>query len=730
MSDWLKPNDVLWLIPAAPLAACLWIVVFGQVLRRRYAHRPVVVALAVSAALSLHLLVNIVPSGFAPAPDAHAAHGHDGHEHEESDKVAHADGAHDAKAPEDAHAADAHAADHAAADPSVPYAVQAARTPRANASHAIVTNLGEWIRVGTPQSPRVQVDLTLRADAMSALMLVMVTLVSLLVAIFASSYMHGDPGYPRFFAAIALFVFSMCMLVLAGNFLLMFVFWEAVGLCSYLLIGFWFRKPSAAAAAKKAFVVNRIGDFGFILGVFLVWTTFGTLDFETLFGTPNLIQSTVIQQPEIFASMCLLLFIGAMGKSAQFPLHVWLPDAMEGPTPVSALIHAATMVTAGVYLVARCTPLFILAPHVQMFVSAIGATTAFVAATIALTQYDLKRVLAYSTVSQLGYMFMALGAAGAGTDLATLAVTFAMFHMFTHAFFKAVLFLAAGSVMHSMGDVIDMRRFSGLRKVLPITHITFLAGALALAGFPLLSGFWSKDEILAIVFDASQRQEHADFYRVILGVALLTSLMTAFYTFRAYFMTFWGEEKFPEEAGHHPHDAPPAMAIPLLILGVAALVVGGIAGPTHLYGNYLQQTPGLPATHHHAPNYLMMGISSVLAIVGIGVAYVCYVQSPGIARNLKSGLAWAHRASLEGLWLDWLFQRFIVAPMRLLAQIAEFFDRWVIDVLVDCVGFIPGLFGAVLRPIHSGFVQNYGMVMVIGLIVCLVSVLRVLAGTL
>ncbi len=666
MFDWFQPNDVLWVIPAAPLLACLWIVLVGHVVRRQYAHRPVVLALAVSLAAAICLLIHVVPSGFGHAGE-HGAHG--------------------------------------------------------SPSHAIIKHLYQWISVG-----QLNVSVTLRADAMTALMLVMVTSVSLLVVIFASGYMHGDPGYPRFFASIALFVFSMCMLVLAGNFLLMFVFWEAVGLCSYLLIGFWFQKPSAAAAAKKAFVVNRIGDFGFILGVFLIWTTFGTVDFEALFGSPDLIREIATQDPAIFTTICFLLFVGAIGKSAQFPLHVWLPDAMEGPTPVSALIHAATMVTAGVYLVARCTPFFVLAPTAQMFVAGIGAATALIAAITALTQYDLKRVLAYSTVSQLGYMFMSLGAAGADVSLATHAVTFAMFHMFTHAFFKAVLFLSAGSVMHSMGNVIDMRRFGGLRKALPITHITFLAGSLALAGFPLLSGFWSKDEILAVLFSASQDAKHGDFYKVILGVALLTSLMTAFYTFRAYFMTFWGKERFPEEAGHHPHDAPPAMAGPLLILGVAALFVGLIAGPTHLYGHYLEHTPGLPEAHAHEPNLLMMGVSVVLALVGIGAAYFAYVVSPSVSQGLKKASGPLHNFSHEGLQLDWLYLRFIVNPLRLLARIAEVFDKWVLDVIVDCVGFVPSLFGAVLKPIHNGFVQNYAMVMVVGLVVCLVSVLRALAG--
>jgi NADH-quinone oxidoreductase subunit L len=661
VTNWLSEN-VVWLIPAAPLLACLWIVLVGQVIGRKYAHRPLVIGLAVSLVASLYLLAVVVPHEF----------GHNEHD----------------------------------------------------ASHSVMTTVYQWIKVGT-----IDVPVTLRADAMSALMLTMVTSVSLLVAIFASSYMKGDPGYPRFFAAMSLFVFSMCMLVLAGNFLLLFVFWEAVGLCSYLLIGFWFHKPSAAAAAKKAFVVNRIGDFGLILGIFLIWQTFGTIDFATLFESPNLINGILQTQPEIFHWICLLLFVGAVGKSAQFPLQVWLPDAMEGPTPVSALIHAATMVTAGVYLVARCTPLFVHAPHVQMAVAGIGAATALIAAITALTQYDLKRVLAYSTVSQLGYMFMSLGAAGAGNRLALHAVTFAMFHMFTHAFFKAVLFLSAGSVMHAMGDVIDMRRFSGLRKALPITHWSFLCGALALAGVPLLSGFWSKDEILAVLAAASREGEHAGFYGVILGIALLTSLMTAFYTFRAYFMTFWGEEKFPEEAGHHPHDAPPAMAGPLTILAVAALGIGLLTGPTHLYGHYLHHTPGLPEGHEFPIDWMMMGISSILAAMGIGTAYQLYVVSPKLVENLQRRLSLAYQASQNGLYIDWFGYKFIAAPLQGLAKICEFFDRWVIDTLVDCVGFIPGLFGSIIRPIQNGMVQNYAAVMMLGLVVCLITVLRALAGT-
>ncbi len=664
MTEWLNDN-VLWLIPAGPLAAALWIVVFGQLSRRAYAHRPAIAGILVSFLAALYLWWFVVPGTFG-------GHGTDGH--------------------------------HAA-------------------TGAVVRTIYDWINVGG-----VDVEVTLRADAMSALMLTMVTSVSLLVAIFASNYMHGDPGYPRFFAAISLFVFSMCMLVLAGNYLLLFVFWEAVGLCSYLLIGFWYQKPSAAAAAKKAFVVNRIGDFGFLLGIFLIWTTFGTLSFEEILAKPELIKEIVSSNPAVLTTICLLLFVGAVGKSAQFPLHVWLPDAMEGPTPVSALIHAATMVTAGVYLVARSTPLFVHAPYAQLWVSGIGAATALIAAITALTQYDLKRVLAYSTVSQLGFMFMSLGAAAGNEHLAAMAVTFALFHMFTHAFFKAVLFLSAGSVMHAMGDVIDMRRFSGLRHALPITHWTFLAGALALAGFPLLSGFWSKDEILSVLKLAAAEGPHGQFFSVVLGIAMAVSLLTAFYTFRAYFLTFWGEEKFPEEAGHHPHDAPPAMALSLIVLAVAALGIGFVTGPTHFYAGYLHHTPNFPHAEEHGLDWLMMGVSSVIALAGIGLAYVMYSGSRTVAEALQKALGPLCSVSQQGLYFDAIYLALVVRPLRSVAELSEFFDRMIIDKLVDAAGAIPGLLGSVIRPIQNGLVQNYAATMLVGLVACLLLVLRLMAG--
>jgi NADH-quinone oxidoreductase subunit L len=582
---------------------------------------------------------------------------------------------------------------------------------------AVVAPGYQWIDVGG-----IDVKIELRADAMTAIMLSMVTAVSLLVAVFAAGYMHNDPGYPRFFACFSLFVFSMCMLVLSSSFLMLFVFWEGVGLCSYLLIGFWYQKPSAAAAATKAFVVNRIGDFGFLIGIFLIWTTFHSLDFATVMGDPAKLIAT---EPGRITLICLLLLLGAMGKSAQFPLHVWLPDAMEGPTPVSALIHAATMVTAGVYVVARCTPLFVHSTTAQVIVSIVGAVTALMAALIALTQNDLKRVLAYSTVSQLGYMFMALGAGVAGAEAATLATTAGMFHLYTHAFFKALLFLAAGSVMHSMGDVIDMRRFGGLRRALPITHWTFLCGAAALAGVPLLSGFWSKDEIFAVLYKASQSGTHGRVYFVILAVAALSALLTAFYTFRAYFKTFWGEERFPEEAGHHPHESPPVMAWPLRVLAICALGVGALVGPTGWFAGYLHHAVGLVEVHEHGFEIGLMVLSVVVVAVGIGGAWLMYVLLPGLPARVAAAMGPLYSASLNKFYFDEIFWAILVAPLRGLAWFSSWFDRGIIDSIVDGVAKVPRLLGAVPMLFQSGRLPSYALVMWVGLLVCLFFAMRV-----
>ena len=472
-----------------------------------------------------------------------------------------------------------------------------------------------WIKAGN-----VAANFSLHADGLTAIMLVMVTFIGSLIAIYAAGYMHGDPGYPRFFAAVSGFLFFMTGLVLANNFILLYACWEGVGLCSYLLIGFWFARPSAAAAARKAFLVTRLGDIGLFIGILILWHNFGhSLEYGDIFANVKAKLDAGTLDHGVLFWACVCLFIGAAGKSAQFPLHVWLPDAMEGPSPVSALIHAATMVTAGVYLVARCTPLFGLEPGAQLLVASIGAFTALLAALIAITQTDLKRVLAYSTLSQLGYMFLALGCGLGSAKLAGLAVTAAIFHLFTHAFFKALLFLAAGSVMHAMGDTCDMRQFSGLKKALPITHWTFLCGCLALAGFPLLSGFWSKDEILLVASEAwhANHGVHAAIYALLFFSALLTAGLTAFYTFRAYFKTFWGEEKFPEEI-HHPHEAPPIMAWPLKILAVGALGVGLILGPTTLFEMMLDQRwidlQFHEMTTHHRGNLLLMVYSGIIAL--------------------------------------------------------------------------------------------------------------------
>jgi len=578
----------------------------------------------------------------------------------------------------------------------------------------------EWLNVGD-----LHANIELRADSITAIMLSMVTGVSLLVAMFGSGYMSHDLGYPRFFAAVSMFVFSMCMLVLSGSFALLFVFWEAVGLCSYLLIGFWFQKPSAAAAAKKAFVVNRIGDFGLIMGIFLIWTNFGSLDFVTVLSDSARIAAVEVKNPGVIQLICFCLFLGAMGKSAQFPLQVWLPDAMEGPTPVSALIHAATMVTAGVYLVARCTPLFVMAPNAQLAVSAIGAATAAIAALTALTQMDLKRVLAYSTVSQLGFMFMALGCGAASAELVTPAVTAGMFHLFTHAFFKALLFLAAGSVMHAMGDVIDMRRFSGLKHALPITHWTFLVGAAALAGVPLLAGFWSKDDILAVLAEASRSKEHGLFFGVIWAVATGTAFLTAFYTFRAYFMTFCGPEKFPEEAGHHPHEATPIMAWPLRILAVCAALIGLAVGPTHLFANYLQKTMGLtpvPPESQHL-HWGVMALSSVVAIAGIGLAWMFYVASPKVPGAIASAMKPLYLISQGKFFLDEILKALVVLPLVGIAKLATVFDRGVIDCIVDSIGAIPKALSSIPRQFHTGVVSSYAGFMWAGVVAAVVLVL-------
>jgi NADH-quinone oxidoreductase subunit L len=691
------------LIPALPLAAFLLLAFFGRAFGPR-SHWPVVLAIAGSFVLSILLLFNVQSQ---MSQSQSVGQGQIGYEH--------------------------------------------------------VYTLWTWADVSDAYTPRPAVkasapaivstaphdftiDITLRADPLTVFMLCMVTFISTLVAIYSAGYMHGDPGYPRFFTYIALFVFSMTMLVSVSNFLLLYVFWEAVGLCSYLLVGFWYEKPAAAAAGMKAFLVNRVGDFGFAIGIFLIWTTYGTLNFHDtqIVGGNGAVQQvagvlgqTRLANPALYATggvavaICLLLMAGACGKSAQFPLHVWLPDAMEGPTPVSALIHAATMVTAGVYMVARCTPLFMASAATpwftiggspvtaQMVVAAIGGFTAILAGTIAITQNDLKRVLAYSTISQLGYMFLALGTGS------LLGIVAGMFHLFTHAFFKALLFLGAGSVMHAMGGVIDMRRFGGLRRLMPVTCWTFLIACFALAGLFPFSGFWSKDEILAAVHDKAL---HADgftqnFYSGLYWVAVFTAGLTAFYTFRAFFMTFFGEERIPHEAGHHAHESPRVMTWPLMILAVPAALIGGYYGLTHGILDFLKLTPSLAyqtvAQTAEAPK-LEFGISvksTAVVVVGISLAAFLYLGDRKQVEWLSRVLRPLYVLSYGKFFIDQIYQLLIVWPLRLLAAASYWFDRYVIDALVNFVGALPVRCGSVLRSLQNGMVQFYALAMMLGLLV-------------
>jgi proton-translocating NADH-quinone oxidoreductase chain L len=587
-------------------------------------------------------------------------------------------------------------------------------------------DLGVWFSAGD-----LRVPVAFHLDSLALVMLSTVTFIATFIAVFSASYMKGDGGYARYFAVMGLFVFAMCLLVTANNFFLLVAGWEGVGLCSYLLVGYYYAKPSAAAAARKAFLVTRLGDVGMILGIFWLWMLGG---YHT--NIDELVDH--IQHhppsPDQITLCCLLLFCGAVGKSAQLPLYVWLPDAMEGPTPVSALIHAATMVTAGVYLLARTAPLFALSPTAQIVVSVIGGLTALLAAFIALAQYDLKRVLAYSTVSQLGFMFMGLGCGGAVAP--NIAVTAAIFHLFTHAFFKALLFLGSGSVMHAMGNVIDMRKFGGLRKLMPVTHATFLIGSLALAGFPLLSGFWSKDQILTALYDAGHgRSTYHSWYFGVYVIACLTALMTAFYTFRAYFLTFWGEEKVPPEAHGHAHESPPAMTVPLIVLAAGALLVGAVVDPmTHWFGHFLERSPVVHhadeafqkttnmAVGHHEFNFSVAAVSSILALTGIGVAFLIYRKGgpekvPGVIRPLFA-------LSQNKAYVDEVYGATVVLPAETAAAGSGQFDGF-LDALARLVSFAPRFVAAVLRPLQNGLVQFYALGMVLGLAVFLtVVVLR------
>ncbi len=562
-------------------------------------------------------------------------------------------------------------------------------------------------------------DISLKVDTLCLSLLTVVTCISAMIAIYSRDYMRDDPGYARYYAVFCGFVFSMTMLVLSNNLLMLYAFWEGVGTCSYLLIGFWFRKPSAARAATKAFLVNRIADCAFLLGILLLAfavgnvegaeaSFFARLNFDHIF---NAVPHIAVHNLELLTTIGFLLMIGAIGKSAQFPFHVWLPDAMEGPTPVSALIHAATMVTAGVYLMARLSPLLELTPAVLSTVAWLGGITAFIGAWMALFQTDLKRVLAYSTVSQLGYLFMALGA-GAIKELMVVAVVAAMFHLVTHAFFKALLFLSAGNVMHAMGDVIDMRRFGGLRKVLPKTNILFLIGAAALAGLPPFAGFFSKDGILSVLAQASTDGEYGNQFTVLLVLGFATALMTAIYTSRAYFATFLGTEKLPEEAGHHAHEATNVMLAPMAVLAVGAILVGMLLGPTHGISNYLQQTHELSSHAEHHEELWVMVASGLLAAVGIAIGYALSKAGPSTATT--GPLVTLADFGRNRLYIDWLYSVAIVAPLEWFARMLGWLDEHIDSMAMQIASF-PRLFGLIGQRVQNGRVPGYSYMTAFGI---------------
>jgi NADH-quinone oxidoreductase subunit L len=565
-----------------------------------------------------------------------------------------------------------------------------------------------WIRVGDFDVP-----LKLAADPLTAVMLVVVTGVSFLVHLYSIGYMHGDGGYHRFFAYLSLFTFSMLMLVLSGNFLLLYVFWEAVGLCSYLLIGFWFHKKSAADAGKKAFLVNRVGDFGFALGILLLIANTGTVDYQRAFALAAQLP------PHTVTWICLLLFVGAAGKSAQLPLHVWLPDAMEGPTPVSALIHAATMVTAGVYMVARCNALFSLSPTAMQTVAVVGTLTAVMAAAIALTQTDLKRIMAYSTVSQLGFMFLGLGV-GAWVG--------AIFHLFTHAFFKALLFLGSGSVMHAIGGDCDISRQGRLARHIPWTTTTFVVGSLALAGIFPFAGFFSKEMILGAAF--------AGHHYVLFGLGALTAGGTAFYVFRAVFSVFFGrrdadclgapavgDTHHGQDAhgghGHAPgvHESPWVMLAPLVVLAVMSFVAGWPL--EHGFGQFLGRV--LPAGEHgEVPGALAAeALAVALALGGLTFAWATYQK--GLVDPDRIAAAWPrlYNLSKNKFYVDELYDAAIVRPLLALARGALRFDLAVIDGIVNGVAESARGWGAALARLQTGRVRDYLFAMALGVVAVL-----------
>lgn len=567
-------------------------------------------------------------------------------------------------------------------------------------SYPIVKNLFTWISAGSFSA-----NLSFQFDPLSAVMALVVTGVGFLIHVYSVGYMAHDKGYTRYFTYLNLFTFAMLILVLASNMILMFVGWEGVGLCSYLLIGFWFEKHSAASAGKKAFIVNRIGDAGFILGILFIFLAVGSSEFTAV---NQAISGGLITRGGA-TLIAILLFIGATGKSAQLPLYIWLPDAMEGPTPVSALIHAATMVTAGVYMVARMNLLFTFAGTAGSIVALVGALTAIFAATMALTQNDIKRVLAYSTISQLGYMFIGCGVG---------AYAAGIFHLYTHAFFKSLLFLAAGSVMHALSGELDMRKMGGLRKYLPWTYPTFLIGAIAIAGVPFLSGFFSKDAILTHAYAQGQY--------FVWALGLMGAILTAFYMFRLIFLTFHGKERLEPEAKKHLHESPKVMTIPLAILAFFSVVAGYIGLPVvlgkkaNLFQNFLEPVIPPPSEGHLSMGleWTLILISVVVAFVGIYIAYMFYLKRPGIPHSIVRRIPGVYKLLYNKYYVDEAYNAVIVNPLIKGSEIIyENFDLAVIDGALNGSASATGFFGRVLSALQTGYVKDYVLVFLLGAVI-------------
>ncbi len=571
------------------------------------------------------------------------------------------------------------------------------------AERVLTQNAGTWLAVGP-----LSVDWALRLDALSAVMVLVVTGVGFLIHVYSRGYIHGDGAEWRYFTYLNLFLTAMLFLVLGQNLLVVFLGWEGVGLCSYLLIGFWYTKEAPPRAGMKAFIVNRVGDFAFLLGMLLLVHTFQTLDI------PEILERMPRELPwmsGIATAVAVLLFIGACGKSAQLPLHVWLPDAMEGPTPVSALIHAATMVTAGVYLVVRMHVVYLWAsPNVLVAITAVGLTTALVAATIGLVQNDIKRVLAYSTVSQLGYMFLACGVG---------AFSAAVFHLMTHAFFKALLFLGSGSVIHAMAGEQDMRRMGGLRRHLPVTHATFLIGTLAIAGIFPLAGFFSKDAILLEVF-----MERGP---ILWGLGTLGAFLTAFYMFRLMALTFYGKSRVPDDV--HPHESPRSMTVALQVLAVLS-VIGGWVGITFIKGGnrfaqflepVFDSASHIEVLEHHghhpslATELTLGGIALAVAAAGLVLAAWAYVRTPNLAARLQRAAGPLYGLFRGKYFFDEIYEALITRPLARLAHTTyERFDSAVVDGVVNGTGSLVRGAGRLLRPMQSGYVRRYAMIFALG----------------